>query len=218
MSSRARRLEPDQRREQILDRAVELFGERPYSAVSTTELAEAAGVTRGLLHHYFGTKRGLYLAVVRRMVLLPDLSGAVVAKGPMRARVERSVDWFLDTVERHGRTFVAVTGAEGVGDDPEIEGILAHADDVAARRVLELLGVGAPETDDAADADGMDARKRAMIRAYGGLVKGAVREWVRKDALTRDEVRLLLVHALLAIVVQVLPELSPPRPAAARRR
>ncbi len=38
--------------------------------MSTTELAELAGVTRGVVHHYFGTKRGLYLEVVRRMVLL----------------------------------------------------------------------------------------------------------------------------------------------------
>jgi len=55
------RLGADVRREQILTAAAKLFGERPYSAISTTELAEAAGVTRGLLHHYFGTKRDLYL-------------------------------------------------------------------------------------------------------------------------------------------------------------
>lgn len=52
---RWRRLEPDQRREQILACATELFGERPFASVSTTELAARAGVARGLINHYFGT-------------------------------------------------------------------------------------------------------------------------------------------------------------------
>jgi AcrR family transcriptional regulator len=195
------RLEPDERREQILDCAIGLFGERPYSAVSTTDLANAAGVTRGLIHHYFGTKRGLYLDVVRAMVLVPNLHPAVASSGPLISRVERSVDWFLDAVVAHGKTFVAVTGAEGVGDDPEIERILAEADDIAAQNVLTIVGVSSPAN--------ANACERAIVRAYGSLVKGAVREWVRDGTLTREEVRLLLVHALIAIVEDVLPQLPP---------
>lgn len=195
-----RRLEPDERREQILNCAINLFGERPYAAVSTTELAAEAGVTRGLIHHYFGTKRGLYLEVVRAMVLVPDPFGAVPASGSLSTRVERSVDWFLDSVGTHRKTFVAVTGAEGVGGDPEIERILAEADDIAAQKVLTIVGVGSLASS--------NERERAIIRAYGSLVKGAVREWVREEALNRDEVRMLLVHALIAIVEEVLPKLQ----------
>ena len=140
-SRRWRRLEPDERREQILECAVRLFGERPYAAVSTTDIAQAAGVARGLINHYFGTKRELYLEVVRTLVTITDLPGAdVQLGGPLRTRVERSVDWFLDVVGQHAKAFVAVTGAEGVGADPEIEQIKADADDAAARRVLELVG------------------------------------------------------------------------------
>src|SRR3954464_4494623 len=123
---RRRRLEPDARREQILDCAVRLFGERPYASVSTTDIAREAGVARGLLNHYFGTKRDLYLEVVRKLVTITEVPGADVAvRGALRSRVERSVDWFLDAVSVHGKTFVAVTGAEGVGSDPELERILA---------------------------------------------------------------------------------------------
>ena len=193
---RWRRLEPDARREQILDCAVRLFGERPYAAVSTTDIARAAGVARGLLNHYFGTKRDLYLAVVRKLVTITDVPGAEVAiRGPLRTRVERSVDWFLDTVSVHAKTFVAVTGAEGVGADPEIERILAEADDAAARRVLELVGLPA-------DVD----EHRADIRAYGGLVKAAIREWIRDETLDRRQVRLLLARVLETLVKDVLPE------------
>ena len=197
---RRKRLEPDERREQILNCAINLFGERPYAAVSTTELAAEAGVTRGLIHHYFGTKRGLYLEVVRAMVLVPDPFGAVPASGSLSTRVERSVDWFLDSVGTHRKTFVAVTGAEGVGGDPEIERILAEADDIAAQTVLTIVGVGSLAS--------ANERERAIIRAYGSLVKGAVREWVREEALNREEVRMLLVHALIAIVQEVLPKLQ----------
>src|SRR3954452_5636085 len=195
---RWRRLEPDARREQILECAVRLFGERPYAAVSTTDIAREAGVARGLLNHYFGTKRDLYLEVVRKLVTITDVPGADVAiRGPLRTRVERSVDWFLDTVSVHAKTFVAVTGAEGVGAEPEIERLLAEADDTAARKVLETVGLSA-------DVD----EHRAVIRAYGGLVKAAVREWVRGQTLTRNQVQLLLSQALITIVRDVLPEME----------
>src|ERR1700712_2802323 len=104
---RWRRLQPDARREQILDCAVRLFGERPYAAVSTTDIARAAGVARGLLNHYFGTKRELYLAVVRQMVRLPGSDDIVAGTGSLRRRLERSVDWFLDAVAAQGAAFVA---------------------------------------------------------------------------------------------------------------
>ena len=196
-SPRWRRLEPDERREQILDCAVRLFGERPYAAVSTTEIAREAGVARGLLNHYFGTKRELYLDVVRRMVILPDLFEGMTSGSP-EERVEQSVEWFLDTVSPYGKTFVAVIGAEGVGSDSEVEAILAEADDIAASRVLLTLDV--PE----------NPQSLAVIRAYGGQVKAAIREWVRDGTLTRAQVQLLLSQALIAIVRNVLPAIANP--------
>lgn len=198
---RWRRLDADERREQILTCAVRLFGQRPYVAVSTSDLAGEAGVTRSLLNHYFGTKRDLYVEVVRRMVQLPQLDAAVAATGPLTERVELSVAWFLDTISEHGSTFVAITGAEGVANDPDIARIIADADDLAARRVLETL-----------DVDAGDPAQQATIRAYSGLVKAAVREWIRDETLTRAQVQLLLSQALLAIVRDVLPVLDRSRP------
>jgi AcrR family transcriptional regulator len=59
-------LEHDERRAQILACARRLFSERHYDAVPTEEIAREAGVARGLLHHYFGTKRELFLSVVEQ--------------------------------------------------------------------------------------------------------------------------------------------------------
>jgi AcrR family transcriptional regulator len=187
-TARRRRLEPDARREQILETAIRLFGERPYSAVSTSELAEAAGVTRGLLHHYFGSKRDLYIEVVRRLTVLPTLDDEEArAAETLEARVELCVSWFLGTqVKAHTKTYVAILGAEGVGDDPAIDKILADADDLAARKVLKTLGVRRPTV-----------TQRAMIRAYGGMLKSAIREWGRYETLSYDEVRTLLTRALM---------------------
>ncbi|MDT4901477.1 MAG: hypothetical protein QOJ78_2407 [Pseudonocardiales bacterium] len=196
---RWRRLEPDARREQILDCAVRLFGERPYAAVSTTEIARTAGVARGLLNHYFGTKRDLYLEVVRRLVIVPGLERAAEGiTGSLRTRVERSVDWYLDTVSLHGRTFVAVTGAEGFGADPEIERILAEADNLAASAVLTAVGI---------PRDEQGAEQLAAVRTYGALAKAAVREWIRDGNLTREQLQLLLSQALITVVRDVLPGL-----------
>lgn len=198
-----RRLAPEARREQILEVAVAIFGTRPYAEVSTGDIARKAGVARGLLNHYFGTKRDLYLEVVRRMVL-PDIDHEVITPtGPLEARVSRSVAWFLDAVSEHGQTFVRVIGPEGVAADAEVERIVAAADDLAARVVLVTIGA----------ADIEDPRHRAAVRAYGGLVKAAAREWIGAGTLSRDQVHLLLSQALIAIVRDVLPHLSEGNPA-----
>ena len=56
-SAKFSRLDPAQRREQILDAANALFAERPYDEVSIADIANAAGVARGLVHHYFRGRR-----------------------------------------------------------------------------------------------------------------------------------------------------------------
>lgn len=190
----SRRLEPDARREQILACAATLFGDRPYAEVSTTDIAAAAGIARGLVNHYFGTKRDLYLEVVRRMVAVPEVDPVLVA-GPLRRRIDAGVTWFLDSVSATGRAFTAVTGAGGLGADAEVEAILDAADDEAARRVLTVVGL---------DPD--DDRQRALLRAYAGLAKAAVREWQRGDIVSRDDIHRLLASSLTAIVRDVLPQ------------
>lgn len=196
---RRRRLEPDERRAQILACAIEMFGERPYAAVSTAELAQRAGVARGLINHYFGNKRDLYLAVVRRMVTLPKLDDMVVPTGTDRERVEASVHWLLDVISEHGSTWVKVTSHEGVGDDPEVQHILDQADDAAAERLLLMVGLA---------NSAHSAQMRAMIRAYGGLVKVAGREWITRGTLTRAQVHELLVDMLTTLVVHSLPKVD----------
>lgn len=196
---RRRRLEPDERRAQILECAIDMFGERPYAAVSTAELAQRAGVARGLINHYFGNKRDLYLAVVRRMVTLPRLDDMVAPTGTDRERVEASVHWLLDVISEHGSTWVKVTSHEGVGDDPEVQHILDQADDAAAERLLLMVG----------RADSAHSTElRALVRAFGGLVKVAGREWITRGTLTRVQVHVLLADMLMTLIAETMPKVD----------
>src|SRR5919106_1020170 len=54
----------DDRRDELLMIGRRLFSERPYDALSIDELAREAGISKGLLYYYFGSKRGYYLAVI----------------------------------------------------------------------------------------------------------------------------------------------------------
>lgn len=195
-ATRGRRLPPDERRELIVESATRLFEQRPYAQVSTVEIAEEAGIARGLLNHYFKDKRGLYLEIVRRSALLPVLEVTVpaMADAPLHEKVEAAVTWLLDSAEPQARSYATVVGAEGAAVDPEIAAILDEADDLAARRVLQLVGI-----------DEEDATARAMVRAYGGMAKAAVREWTQKGSLTREQVHALLSDVLVHLTERVLP-------------
>lgn len=197
------RLERDVRREQILASARRLFRERHYSAVSTGEIAEAAGVTRGLLHHYFGTKRELYLEVVREMVHVPPPPAPAEIDGRgLEEMVAESVDSWLEMVERNRETWFAAIGAEGFGRDRELERILDEAREGVAENLIDGLGLdGEPA---------VRAELRALIRAYGGMAEEATREWLQRKRLTRKQVHVLLTDTLLAMIRDVLPRVAQP--------
>jgi AcrR family transcriptional regulator len=190
-----RRLEPDERRAQIMACARRLFGERHYDAVSTTELARESGVARGLINHYFGTKRELYLEVVRELMFIPEFAVEQLAHGTLEHRVTASIDRFLTVIERNRSMWLATVGTGGYGRDPDVERILEEADEIAADRMLETVGLDHI-------AEGRE-ELRAMIRAFSGMAKVATREWLLRRTLTRPQVHALLCGTLVTIVSDV---------------
>jgi AcrR family transcriptional regulator len=62
---RRRRLTPNARRAELLRAGERVFTEAAYEDVSIEQIAEAAGVSKNLLDHYFGGKRDLYLETIR---------------------------------------------------------------------------------------------------------------------------------------------------------
>ena len=50
--------------DRILLRALELFSSKGYEATSVREICEAAGITKPTLYHFYGSKEGVYRALV----------------------------------------------------------------------------------------------------------------------------------------------------------
>ncbi len=64
-----RRRDPEVRPQQILDAAIEIFGENGFAAARTDDIAAKAGVAKGTVFLYFPTKDDLFKAVVRREIV-----------------------------------------------------------------------------------------------------------------------------------------------------
>jgi AcrR family transcriptional regulator len=192
------RLDYDERRQLILDAARRLFCQRPYSEVSMADLAEAAGVARGLLHHYFGSKRDLYLDVMRELLQVPTIplpdDSARLEGGQVW---EASVEGWMRLIESNRELWLTAIGAGGTGRDPELEGLLDDARELTAVRVLDALGI---------DADTAPVELMALVRGYGGLAQEVTREWLERGRLTRPQAKALLLGALPSLVDQVLPD------------
>jgi AcrR family transcriptional regulator len=197
---RWRRLGPDERREQIFSCAVQLFSQRPYSAVSTSDIAADAGVARGLINHYFGTKRDLYLAVIKRALTVPRLAGEILPEGPLELRADVAISWLLDMAKSQETMWLAAIAPEGIGRDLEVERILEEADRESADRVLEAVGLS-PQSTHANELN-------ALVRAFGGMVKAAGREWLVRGALSREQVHVLLSKSLVTLVGEIFPQIQ----------
>ena len=183
----------DDRRRQILSAARRLFSERGYSAASTTEIAAEAGVARGLINHYFGTKRELYVEVVREMVRFRSQPVPEYVDGTTpQARLDESIDRWLEMVERNREAWLAAVGAEGLGRDPEIEAVLDDAREEATARLIEVLGLGPTAA--------APPELHAVLRAYGGMAEAATREWLERERWSREQVAAFLKAALPQLV------------------
>jgi AcrR family transcriptional regulator len=192
---RYRRLDRDERQEQILSVARRMFTELPYADVSTTAIARETGVQRGLIHYYFGTKRELFLTVVK------DLTAQVAYETPpidedleLEEVVAVCVGLFLDAAEANATTWFAAVDAEGFGHDPELVRIAAKTRDATVKRMLQVLRI--PEPTDTL---------RAVLRTYSGLADLATREWLQQKSLTRPQIHTLLAAALLALITDIAP-------------
>ena len=190
------RLEPDARRDSILAAARSVFVRSSPAEASTAEIAAEAGVTRGLVHHYFGTKRELYLAVVADLASkLPDLVRTDVRELPVEEMVDANVASWLDSIERDRELWMALLGVELVGRDPEIEAIMSGARDAAIDRMAG---------NQARDGE-ITGELRLVLRIFLGAAESAALEWALHERASREQVHAVLKGTLLAMVGQVLP-------------
>lgn len=58
------RLSGEERRQQIVEAAIDLFSRRGFRGTTTREIAEAAGISEAMIFKHFSTKRELYSAII----------------------------------------------------------------------------------------------------------------------------------------------------------
>jgi AcrR family transcriptional regulator len=111
-----------QRRDVIERAACILFVERGYTATKLSDVADAAGVSKQLLHRHFPSKRELHLTLLARHrdALLSQLAESMSGPGSLRQRIPRAVDEWFAHVEQNPYTW-ALLFRDTTGD-PEIQG------------------------------------------------------------------------------------------------
>jgi AcrR family transcriptional regulator len=179
------RLAPGQRRDQILDAANALFAQRAYDEVSIEDIASAAGVTRGLVHHYFGGRKEVYIGLLERLGAQREDQLRPPVGRSARARVGDSVSRWLDWTEAN-RTVWLGTIAHGEDiADPDVRRVVADL----VRRAVALLT--AFHADIAQDSP----RLRYALQCWTALNRAATRRWLQHEA-TREATHELLTSTL----------------------
>lgn len=171
-----RRLSTGERRAAILTAAREHFSTTHYPDASVPAIAAASGSSQSLVFHYFGSKAGLYAALVEDS--LRSLIDAPLPTGhTTRDRVSTLLQGYLDTLAAD-HTLVA-----GVG---EPEAAVAHrraAASALVEKLREIIGIGS------------FARHTWALWGWVGFLEAAGRHWVEDGC--REDQRWPLIEAAL---------------------
>jgi AcrR family transcriptional regulator len=192
------RLEVDERRAQLLDLGIRAFSERSYDEVSIDDLARAAGVSKGLLYHYFPTKRDFYVAALAHSSQ-QLLALTLTPQGePAETRIRAGLEAYLDFVERHGQAYVALMRG-GIGSDVEVQAILERTRATFVERIRENVPrhLATPLV-------------RLTLRGWIGFVEATSSEWLSRRTVPRRRLIELLGNVLLsALSLAGGPEVPP---------
>ncbi|HEX2946857.1 MAG TPA: TetR/AcrR family transcriptional regulator [Clostridia bacterium] len=55
---------PEEKKEKIIRACMEVFAEKGFEGASTNEIVQKAGISKGILFHYFGNKKDLFLYIL----------------------------------------------------------------------------------------------------------------------------------------------------------
>lgn len=183
-----RRMGVEERRQQLIGVALDLFSHRSPDDVSIDEIAAAAGISRPLVYHYFPGKLSLYEAALQRAA--DDLADRFVEpmEGPLGARLLRVMGRFLDFVDGHGPGFSALMrGGPAVGSSTT-NAMIDSVRQAAYVQILAHLGITDPP-----------ARLELVVRSWISLAESTALIWLDGRRIPRAELELQLVHDFAAL-------------------
>jgi AcrR family transcriptional regulator len=190
------RMTPDERREQLLAHGVRLLSTHSVDELSIDMLAEEAGISRGLLYHYFGNKQDFHRAVVRKAA--DDLIAVTAppADGDPLERLAASLEAYVDYVVANYEGYSSlVRGA--AGGNADLRRIYEEARGALTDRIFTaadadagpgpVLGVTLVDT----------PASRLMVRGWSAMTEDVVLAWVRDPAgVPKSDLLLMLAAAL----------------------
>jgi AcrR family transcriptional regulator len=173
------------RRSELLATGKRLFSARAYDELSIDDIAAEAGVAKGLLYYYFGSKRGFYVAVIEEAA--DELRRRVELDSSLAPsdRLAHGLDAYLDFVEDSPEGYRALM-AGGIGADPEVRAIVARE----RRRFLALI------VDGLTGDGGPTPALRIALEGWFSFIEGACLEWLDRGGLEREALNRVLLHAL----------------------
>jgi AcrR family transcriptional regulator len=178
----------EERRQQLIGVALELFSRRSPDDVSIDEIASAAGISRPLVYHYFPGKLSLYEAALQRAS--DDLAGRFVEphEGPLGARLLRVMHRYFDFVDEHGPGFSALMrGGPAVGSSTT-NALVDSVRQAAYVQILSHLGVTDPP-----------ARLELVVRSWISLAESTALIWLDGRRIPREELEPQLVNDFAAL-------------------
>ncbi|MBM7514202.1 AcrR family transcriptional regulator [Nocardioides cavernae] len=157
-----RRLSADERRRQLVAIGLAKIVETPIQDLAMDDIATEAGISRGLLFHYFPTKTDFYLACIaaagRRMLrtTAPD-EGATGEE-----QVETVTRLMIEQIERRRGFYLALVHGHGVAD-PRVSEVMDSVRDGSTERVMSAIDV--PEA------------RRDVVRAWWAYTEDRALTW-----------------------------------------
>ncbi len=198
------RLQVDVRRQQLLELGLQLFGNQTYDELSIDEIAKRAGVSKGLLYHYFSSKRAFYVALVREAAreLLEEtdidrqLVGHEIDPEGIRTRIRA----FLEYVSRRRASYSFLLRG-GIGADAEVAEIVEETRQAVLNQMISRLSrFGAnPEA----------PATRLRLRGWLGFLEAASLDWAERQELELDTFLELLVQMAGAVFAAILNPTEP---------
>lgn len=177
----------EERRAALIRLGRHIFSTRPYDGISTDEIAQEAGISKGLLYHYFPGKREFYVATVRSLAeelleILPFRLESADTDDVLRA-TRQTLQSFTGFISANAALYRTLLRG-GIGMDPEVDAIVESVRRTVLERVRRLLGC--------APAPGLD------LRLYGwlGFVEHTSLEWLDRRALSAEDLQGLWINEL----------------------
>lgn len=185
------RLSPEARRAQLIGLGVEMLATRTLDELSVEDIAQQAGISRGLLFHYFSSKQEFHLEVARAAAqelirrTEPDES-----KAPLEA-LHGSLSAFIDYVEENPDNYKSLVRGAASGDD-EMRAIFDETRATLAQRVISVVA-----------EMGLEMSPRATLAVHGwvAFVEESVIRWIDTRPVDRDALQDLLAKSLPAVVL-----------------